>query len=293
MDTEDFADLMAIATGLTTKEYCLSLAALRNDEIDIYYCATTPEQLLFKSLAGKDVKRLWHLANYLCLSQKISEKLNMQLNIDETLRAMFPDGFKKNDPKFWLALDHLEGFRDTFDNGCPYYYCHIAARYGSLKCLQLAWSRGCPRNAQVCEAAAQGGHLNCLKWLRANGCPWDQWTCNEAARQGHLECLQWAQTNGCPCNHVAMRRAIEGQQIDSMQWIYEHSSTRLWTESILTAAIQSGNLEIFRYIIKKGCPWNPKKCLKISRGPISHWIKEYLKHARERKRKCKFRGKVH
>lgn len=89
--------------------------------------------------------------------------------------------------------------------------CYLAARAGSLQCLQLAHSAGCSWNARTCEAAASKGHLECLAYAHTHGCKWGAKAAHFAAENGHWACWRYLYWNKCPDTLAAcMKSALCG-----------------------------------------------------------------------------------
>ncbi|GFR45491.1 hypothetical protein Agub_g6835, partial [Astrephomene gubernaculifera] len=126
------------------------------------------------------------------------------------------------------ALDRMRWLRDR---GYPLHKKVVlwAARAGSRDALAFLLSEGMAPEEYSIRGVAGGGHLAALQLLRDHGCPMDEATVASAARAGHL--------------HVVV-------------WLVEALGDELLQEkSVCTAAMESGNLELLRWLRERGWPW--------------------------------------
>jgi len=76
---------------------------------------------------------------------------------------------------------------------------NAACLMGHAAILQDAIVRGrFSPTAFTCAMAAKGGSMACLQMLRLRQTPWDERTLAEAIRGGHIKVLEYALANGCP-----------------------------------------------------------------------------------------------
>lgn len=76
--------------------------------------------------------------------------------------------------------------------------CNCAIWGGHMECLQYLLDVGFQMHKRHCASAAAAGKLGCLQYLRDRNCPWDNLTCVRAAHAGEFECLVYSVEQGCP-----------------------------------------------------------------------------------------------
>jgi hypothetical protein len=110
------------------------------------------------------------------------------------------------------------------------YVCKAAAAQGQIYALAFAWQQGCLCDATVMYIAASKGHLHIVQYLHENGCPWHIRTARVAAQGGYLEVLTYA-----------------------AKFLPLH-------EAVFRSGLQGGHAHIIRFLLARGCCWNPISC---------------------------------
>lgn len=259
------------------------LMKLDQEDTDIFQYVTTTQ--LYSSLKDEDAGALLDLAKYLVLPADLRKKLEIQIGLPASIKYLIPTWVKYNpsDPKFWVAIDNLNGLQKYWkeiyrgqeilivaaEDGSlkclrwlssflsTYFtekICAGAAAYGQLECLKQLHESGCPWDDRTTSYAAYNGHLETLIWAHQNGCRWTATTCKHAARNGELECLKYAHNNGCPWDVEICYSAAIGDQLECLQWAHQNGCP--WNEWTCDAAAGQGNLECLKYAHENGCPWS-------------------------------------
>nr|WIL03853.1 ankyrin repeat protein [Cedratvirus plubellavi] len=113
----------------------------------------------------------------------------------EYLNQLLQDGKK---PKTFVPSEHLISLAlsrdlvsiiDACSNLVRKDIYKRAARYGSLKIMQWAKSKGYKFKDDICAEAAYYGSIEVMQWLRTQGCDWNEEVCANAAFNGHLTLL--------------------------------------------------------------------------------------------------------
>ncbi len=156
-----------------------------------------------------------------------------------------------------LRCDCLECTTYFYEHGMYFdwgYSCSMAARAGSLRCLQYLHSQGFPWDDETCEYAAMGGHLECLKYLHQHGCPWDESTTFAGAVAGHTKCLAFALENKCPCDYRAAEFSARNGHKNTLHLLrnYVMCTSHEWN-LVMAAAAEHGHLDCLRYLLNDGC----------------------------------------
>lgn len=165
--------------------------------------------------------------------------------------------------------------------------CEQAAKSGNLSLLR--WMRHskdfsgvCPWSVHTMRAAVSFGHLHIVKWLRNPALHTPYWknTNLDCSFNGHNFALKWkSELSPCPWTNTEIKLTPNGDLVflpkpknfyDS-KWTNQISSDSdfkiipvsefvcPWDEDCSMAAITSGHFNIFKWLIRSGCPWNKHK----------------------------------
>ena len=133
-----------------------------------------------------------------------------------------------------------------------------------------------------CALAARKGDLDLLKWLRERGCPWGALTLLEAAGGGYLAVLRYAMENGCfSSSDIAtqlMTRAMESGNLDMLKYLKEKGYP--WPSGFYEKAAARGYLDILKWLHQNGCPCptTPASFAAATNGHLSVLLWLYTEH---------------
>ena len=127
---------------------------------------------------------------------------------------------------------------------------------------------GC-RNSWVCDVAAKAGSLECLDYARRSGCRWDKWTSASAARAGSLECLKYAHTHDCPWDSYVCIQSVRAKSLPCLEYAHTHGCP--WDEWTCVHAVMNESLECLKYAHEHGCPWN-EWCFRVASGVCLEYL---------------------
>lgn len=132
-------------------------------------------------------------------------------------------------------------------------------------------------SSNTCALLAKLGAIDALKFLQKKNFSWDHRTCSFAASGGHLQLLQWARTKGCPWNIN-----ISNENYNSYRKLLFSEESRTKSESISSIfisrldlaelgnacdyAAEGGYIDILKYAIANGCPFDELTCTMAARG---------------------------
>ncbi len=161
-----------------------------------------------------------------------------------------------------------------------------AAEGASLSVIQWLHSKKYEWHEETCLMAAKNGHLDILKWIRAQNppAPWNSYVCDIAVQNNHCEVVKWLLTNNCPYDGWSVYYAIGTGNLELVEVIWNRdNSIKIWSknlcnctahanllhiliflhknnifngEDICMGAASSGNLEILKWALENGAPWN-------------------------------------
>ncbi|GAB9472933.1 hypothetical protein Gpo141_00010098 [Globisporangium polare] len=126
------------------------------------------------------------------------------------------------------------------------------------KCLTSYCPTGLPGKSVA--TAASHGKLDVIKWLFSNHSKfvWSNTYADEAATGGHLKVLQWIKQHSPDVEGDlagAVGQAPFSGDLATVKWLYENVSPAAITADIhvdaFDAAVENGNLEIVKYIVKQ------------------------------------------
>ena len=135
--------------------------------------------------------------------------------------------------------------------------CYYACLANNMEMLIWCIEQGCILTESCVAACSKNGNLTMLKYLKDIGCPWINWTCRPhfyASLNGHLDVLKWLNDNQCPIylNEDLCSVSAKGNHIEVLKYLIEDMNCPC--DSLTTSALAgTGNLEILKYCIDKGC----------------------------------------
>jgi hypothetical protein len=187
----------------------------------------------------------------------------------------------------WARAQHCY----WIDYGCR--CCRLAVMGGHLDALRWMVDHGGahPDESKIFQMAARRGHLEVLRWAVGNGWTMNIWTAANAARGGHLDLLRWAVDNGCPWESHTCAWAAEGGHLDCLKYAREHARPCEWGHTTTRAAAFRGDLEMLRWAVDRGCPFDPSYCLYVAtrfhncftdsipvrRAETAVWIQDWIR----------------
>lgn len=119
---------------------------------------------------------------------------------------------------------------------------------------------GCVLDPRCWIAAAHRNDVASMVYLEAQVVPEDKdnVVC-AAASFGSIEALIYARTQGWEVVDRAVLHAAANGHLGCVQYLHEVCGIIPSSRSTVMAA-DSGNLALIRYLVEKGCPWDPEVC---------------------------------
>jgi hypothetical protein len=195
--------------------------------------------------------------------------------------------------------------------------CEIAAEIGNFEMLKWAHQNNGNLSSQVCSSAAVQGRLDILQWSREKNCPWDSSVVYLAGKNGHFDLMFWAIENGCerkytksslyifgdifqfaaskgtlgtvkmchqkgilPQNDHSIEQSFYSVALkgDLATFKYMHQEMGLkWVDSVISPAIEGGNIDLIKYLEEHSCPLPFDFCDKAAASghlPVLEWGKK-------------------
>lgn len=131
-------------------------------------------------------------------------------------------------------------------------------------------------SSDTCALLAKLGAIDALKFLQKKNYSWDHRICSFAASGGHLELLQWARTKGCPWNknssdenynsHRKLLFSEYQSKSDTLHSIFVSSLDLAELGNACDYAAESGYIDILKYVLAHGCPFDELTCAMAARG---------------------------
>lgn len=115
-------------------------------------------------------------------------------------------------------------------------------------------------------------------WLRKIGSEWDADTSSAAAEGGHQETLSWLLEQGCPCSVRTCHSAASEGHLATLVLLRERFDCP-WDEEVCVILSGYGNLEMLRWAIKNGCPYDRPRCLEEAKDGNYYKIIGWLNSA--------------
>ena len=109
-------------------------------------------------------------------------------------------------------------------------------------------------SALVCGMAAKGGSLACLQFLRSAGFAWDITTVASAAKGGFDDVLRWALENGCVTRDeglsVVLLNAAKEGHVRTLQWVVPYFGYQVhMNDAIVRGAVVGGQVGVLNYVL--------------------------------------------
>ena len=90
----------------------------------------------------------------------------------------------------------------------------------------------------------------CLKWRKTIK-PMTLVNCEDYV--DNLKLLKWARSVKCPWGYRLYMYAVDNNNLDTVMWITENNYRAQPKDDLLITAIEHGNLEMVKYLIKLNC----------------------------------------
>ena len=125
--------------------------------------------------------------------------------------------------------------------------------------------------------AVRGGHIKLLEWIKAN-LDWPNLWNHERqkrfrcgivaarnARNEQLHVLQWLQENDYKFNHRAyVQTAACSGSLEVLQYLRTLERPCPWSFQVCNIAVKQGNLEMLKWAISNGCPYQDEHLLHVA-----------------------------
>lgn len=131
---------------------------------------------------------------------------------------------------------------------------------------------------KVCDIAAENGWLDLLMWAQNNEYPHDCRTFLLASEHGHLSILKWSFDNGLQEEWVPRMSTIAAKNghLEIVKLLFT-ISPHLCNEWTCSYAAMFGHIEILKWLINNGCPYDEftyKYAAQFGYLEILKWIRE-------------------
>jgi hypothetical protein len=172
---------------------------------------------------------------------------------------------------------------------------YAAGKHADVATLTTAFELGLEYTSATMHGTSQCNKIAEVHFLHAQGCPWSDWLLEVAARCGHFELLRWCYEHGCPWNTIprAPQYAAESGNVELMAWVLQQSGAQLdlfamhgaalkgdtamcqylhaqqcpWNEESTTTAATTDHVDLLRWLIENGCPWDTQQlCRSAAEG---------------------------
>lgn len=149
----------------------------------------------------------------------------------------------------------------------------IAAEHGHLPILEWAKSVDlCPMDQFLSDGAAGNGHLHILRWLLENGFPISIQATIRTVENKNYEILKWMFSSKLPLNIHMCKNAAKSGDLAMLKYLRSPSTGNAisgdnkengcpWNELTCIFAARYGHLEVLKWAIENGCPFDAKKCI--------------------------------
>lgn len=118
------------------------------------------------------------------------------------------------------------------------------------------------------------GEINIVEWLIEIGGRFNEWTIAHAAYSGNLELVKWLREKNCPQNQHAIGWAAQEGRLAIVEYLYVSESL---SRDIMLYAAYGGQLEVIKWLRKKGNRWNSRTItFASSKGHtgLVEWLRE-------------------
>jgi len=152
---------------------------------------------------------------------------------------------------------------------------YIAAENGHYECVLQAYEKKYSIDVWACMAAAKKGHLKILKFLYSKNFPWYEDTPYYAAKYGQYKCLKFAIKHRCPLNKETIIIAAKNGEFECLQLLYTelHENKCLWDATVFAAGVQSGKINILKFLYNIKCPLDATACIEATNNEYYECIK--------------------
>jgi hypothetical protein len=140
-------------------------------------------------------------------------------------------------------------------------YKRAAGKYADIATLAAAHSLGMEYTAATMAEAAHCNKFAVVQYLHDQGCPWPAWQLEGAAMKGHLELLRWCYAHGCPWREAsrAPYYAVKSGDINVMAWVLQQPGTQLSKDVMCRSAIKD-RAAMCEFLHEQHCPWDERSC---------------------------------
>lgn len=155
----------------------------------------------------------------------------------------------------------------------------IAAREGSMQCLEYAHLFHFHFDEYTFQEAVQGNHQSCVLFLHKIGCPCKLDVCSVAVRNGHLTILSFLLTHGYSFDRVHICEiACAYGQLDCLKLLWQNHGCPV-DRSTFFAGVIHGHPDCLQFLIDVDCPWDSdNSCFSACCGGHLSSLRFVLKH---------------
>ncbi|KXZ51848.1 hypothetical protein GPECTOR_11g287 [Gonium pectorale] len=259
--------------------------------------ATGRRQVLSGALAGAAYSL--PLVKFQRLYRELTESLDAAAAGDSTANTAGTDGGERQQPaaSALRALALREGDEPLSEEQRGSVVAGAASSRTPDWRAKVEWleAEGFPKTPESSvKAAACANALERLRWLRGRGYPLGEGAVKEAAENGDMDVLQYLLTEGAPSGAEVVSRAVHKGRLAALQALHAagkakdalaaalnatrrgHMNILLWlvdesglevqlSHRLLGRAVQSGNIDMVKWLRQWGCSWEPEDS---SRPPL-------------------------
>jgi hypothetical protein len=133
-----------------------------------------------------------------------------------------------------------------------------AGKYGDIATLAAAHNLGMEYTAAIVAGAAQCNKLAEVQFLYSQGCPWCPYLLAEALQSGRYELVRWCHEHGCSSGGIdAACTAAESGNIELLAWVLQQPGVKLHM-TVMSYAAYYGHLPLCKHLYELQCPWYPR-----------------------------------
>lgn len=215
----------------------------------------TPTQKHDKTLDRVILRRIVNeaaVSGYMDLIQRIDDSIRRNSTSDKNRDYIFASICNKA-----AANGHLNILKwaRSHEQKFPWssLTCALAAMNGNMDILEYAISNKCPYDVSLCVSAAKSGNLDLLQWaILEKKCPISGAICEVAASRGFLNIIQWM------THLTTTSRNVETRMNSFSSSLYNNNNNEekrpCWNVRTCRAAARSGNLDVLKWVVQRGCP---------------------------------------
>lgn len=115
------------------------------------------------------------------------------------------------------------------------------------------------KSEELSKNAAFANNFETLKWAYENSFSISPFVCEGAALNGNIEMLEWCKRKvGSEITNEVAKRAIESGNLETLKWILKNGAQM--NDKLCAEAALYGEFDVLQWLYENGCPWTSKTC---------------------------------